>query len=124
MYIQKVEIKNIRSISHFEMTFQKPAGWHVLIGDNGVGKTTILQSIALKIAQVFVTTGDIDFLIGLYTNNWLKQKENEGYVYVTVKGEKEFDDHPVLEQFDNDRPFSLSKLRVDIGKDSAGKITG
>ncbi len=33
MYIKKLEIRNIRSISHFEMTFPKPAGWHVLIGE-------------------------------------------------------------------------------------------
>lgn len=45
MYIQKVIIENIRSISHFEMDFPNPAGWHVLIGDNGTGKTTILKAI-------------------------------------------------------------------------------
>lgn len=47
MYIKKVVIENIRSISHFEMEFPKPAGWHVLIGDNGSGKTTILKAIAM-----------------------------------------------------------------------------
>jgi energy-coupling factor transporter ATP-binding protein EcfA2 len=46
MYIQKVTIENIRSINHFEMTFPKPAGWHVLIGDNGSGKSSILRAIA------------------------------------------------------------------------------
>ncbi len=46
MYIQKILIENIRSISHFEMEFPKPAGWHVLIGDNGSGKTTVLRAIA------------------------------------------------------------------------------
>lgn len=45
MYIQKVTIENIRSIDHFEMTFPNPAGWHVLIGDNGAGKSTILKAI-------------------------------------------------------------------------------
>lgn len=47
MYIKKVVIENIRSISHFEMEFPKPAGWHVLIGDNGSGKTTILKAIGM-----------------------------------------------------------------------------
>jgi adenylate kinase family enzyme len=46
MYIQKVTIDNIRSIDHFEMTFVNPAGWHVLIGDNGAGKSSILRAIA------------------------------------------------------------------------------
>jgi predicted ATP-binding protein involved in virulence len=47
MYIEKVVIENIRSIGHFEMTFPNPAGWHVIIGDNGSGKTSALQGIAL-----------------------------------------------------------------------------
>jgi predicted ATP-dependent endonuclease of OLD family len=40
MYLRKVTIGNVRSIKHFEMTFPegKEAGWHVLIGDNGVGE--------------------------------------------------------------------------------------
>jgi hypothetical protein len=46
MYIQKVTIENIRSIDHFEMNFPKPAGWHVLIGDNGAGKSSIVRDLA------------------------------------------------------------------------------
>jgi hypothetical protein len=47
MHIRKVTLENIRSIDFFEMEFDKPAGWHVLIGDNGAGKSSILRSIAL-----------------------------------------------------------------------------
>lgn len=47
MYIKSVEIKNIRSISYFKMDFEKPAGWHVVIGDNGAGKSSIVRSIAI-----------------------------------------------------------------------------
>lgn len=47
MYLNQVIIQNIRSISSFEMTFKEPAGWHVIIGDNGAGKSTIVRSIAL-----------------------------------------------------------------------------
>ena len=49
MYIQKLEIENIKGISKLEIDFsdfQKP-GWHVLIGDNGSGKTTILRALGL-----------------------------------------------------------------------------
>ena len=49
MYIEKVIIKNIRSIRSLEMDFLKPKGWHVLIGDNGSGKTSILRAIALTL---------------------------------------------------------------------------
>lgn len=47
MYIKKVSIKNIRSIDHFEMEFEEPAGWHVIIGDNGSGKSSIVRAISL-----------------------------------------------------------------------------
>lgn len=47
MYIDKVTIKNIRSIETFEMTFPEQPGWHVVIGDNGSGKSTIVRAIAL-----------------------------------------------------------------------------
>lgn len=58
MYLQKVEINNIRAIDALEMHWAsgKEAGWHVIIGDNGSGKTTVLQAIALAL------TGKIRFL--------------------------------------------------------------
>lgn len=47
MYISKVNIENIKAIESFEMTFDVQPGWHVLIGDNGSGKSSIIKSIAL-----------------------------------------------------------------------------
>ncbi len=51
MYISKVEIKNIRSIGEFEMAFPSKgqAGWHVIIGDNGAGKSSVVKSIAMAL---------------------------------------------------------------------------
>lgn len=47
MYIKHLAIENLKSISKFEMDFPKPAGWHVIIGDNGSGKSSLAQGIAL-----------------------------------------------------------------------------
>jgi recombinational DNA repair ATPase RecF len=43
MYIKSVLIRNIRSVAKFKMAFEVgvEAGWHVLIGENGSGETTI-----------------------------------------------------------------------------------
>lgn len=49
MYINRLFLKNIKAIDSFEMRFddQNQAGWHVLIGDNGSGKSSIVRAIAL-----------------------------------------------------------------------------
>lgn len=92
MYITKVDIKNIRAISHFEMTFDKPAGWHVLIGDNGAGKTSILQAIALGIAERF-TTHEISFYARFYISKWLRQGTKSGKIKLSIVGDQLKDDY-------------------------------
>jgi predicted ATPase len=50
MHIRRIEIKNIRSIEHLVWELpegQDGAGWHVLLGNNGAGKSTIARCIAL-----------------------------------------------------------------------------
>ena len=48
MYIKKVSIKSIKSLKKLTIEFKEPfVGWHVLLGDNGSGKSTILKSISL-----------------------------------------------------------------------------
>ncbi|MEZ4773326.1 MAG: AAA family ATPase [Bacteroidia bacterium] len=47
MYIKNVTLENIQSIHHFSLEFPQYAGWHVIIGDNGTGKTGILRAISV-----------------------------------------------------------------------------
>lgn len=47
MYFEKIEIENFRSIVSMELNF-KP-GVNLLIGDNGVGKTSILDAIVIAL---------------------------------------------------------------------------
>ncbi len=51
MYVRQLTIENIRSIERFELKFEegKQAGWHVILGDNGAGKSTVVQSLALAL---------------------------------------------------------------------------
>lgn len=51
MYLLNAKIENIRSIRRFELKFEleECPGWHVLIGDNGAGKTTMVQALALAL---------------------------------------------------------------------------
>ena len=49
MYFSKIEIKHFRQLINVKMNFEAGSemGWHVVLGDNGSGKTTFLRAIAL-----------------------------------------------------------------------------
>ncbi|MBB4798710.1 hypothetical protein HNP32_002464 [Brevundimonas bullata] len=52
MYVRRLSITNIRSIENFEMKFASSelAGWHVVLGANGAGKSSVVRSLALALA--------------------------------------------------------------------------
>ena len=49
MHVERLTIQNIRSIEQLEIDLESDelAGWHVLLGDNGTGKSTIVRALAL-----------------------------------------------------------------------------
>ncbi len=52
MYVRRLAITNIRSIESFELrlTDAEAAGWHVVLGANGAGKSSVVRSLALAFA--------------------------------------------------------------------------
>jgi predicted ATP-binding protein involved in virulence len=73
MHIQKIEIQNLKNIATFSMEFEegKTAGWHVLLGENGSGKATILQGIFVGLAGTLANVS-LNFL----TDNIISTREN------------------------------------------------
>lgn len=91
MYVKKVVIENIRSIEHFEMEFPNPAGWHVLIGENGSGKSTIVKAIALT----FLNNKDL----AASTQDWNDWVSNNKFKH----------DHTCAIMLDTFEPFVLNQ---------------
>ncbi|MCY7358427.1 MAG: AAA family ATPase [Rudanella sp.] len=116
MYIRRIEINNIRSIEHFEMTFPegKEAGWHVLIGDNGSGKSTIVRAVALGLL-------DYKDIIAIGANgqnwdDWLSVKTPVGGTG-SISVEVSHQDHiksPTLNRIYFDRQYYGNQARADL----------
>lgn len=88
MYIKSLEIENIRSIKKFEMEFRNPAGWHVLIGDNGSGKSSVIRSIAVGLL------GEDDAKALSFSEDfatWLPPKENKGSITIQAIRDNKYD---------------------------------
>ncbi|MGR6777596.1 AAA family ATPase [Sphaerotilus sulfidivorans] len=55
MYIDTIRLENIRGFRELEFSFDRGqgqyAGWTVLTGDNGSGKSTVLKAMALVLAE-------------------------------------------------------------------------
>lgn len=52
MYLRKIEISDIRALKRVAWALPKDhkgPGWHVILGDNGSGKSSLLQAIALAL---------------------------------------------------------------------------
>lgn len=51
MHVAKLTIENIRSLERLEIQLRpnELAGWHVILGDNGAGKSTVVRALALAL---------------------------------------------------------------------------
>lgn len=88
MYLRHVYIKNIRSIRdlHWWIPLKKEAGWHVVIGDNGSGKSTFLRAIALALVGP-----DEAAALRLDWNDWLTYGQGVGSVRLGLNYNADFD---------------------------------
>ncbi|MCZ6701765.1 MAG: ATP-binding protein, partial [Ignavibacteria bacterium] len=71
MKISNITLDNVRCFEHLEIDLKSEDGvadWTVILGNNGVGKTTILRSIALGITEQSGASGLIDELDG----DWIR----------------------------------------------------
>ena len=99
MYISKIHLKNIRCFEEIELDLTGDAGirnWTVILGNNGLGKTTLLRSIAVGLCDPTSAAGLISDLQG----DWVRQgaNANTGSISVTLLDpERERECHSEIE---------------------------
>lgn len=57
MILKKIDISNFRILEHLELVFEP--GFNLLLGDNGVGKTTILEAASVALFGFLVGMEDV-----------------------------------------------------------------
>jgi energy-coupling factor transporter ATP-binding protein EcfA2 len=90
VFITTAKITNVRSIREVDWTVPtiKAAGWHVIIGDNGAGKSTFLRAIALSLI------GFSDAMaLRQDWNDWVRKGGSPGSVQTSMIRDREFDPH-------------------------------
>ena len=110
MHVQRLMIENIRSIRSFELNLKgtDSAGWHVILGDNGSGKSTVVRALALALmGQWNAHAARQDW------SRWLAAGETSGQVSVSLSAHDM--DYWTGKGRTSDGPISA---RADIASDS------
>jgi energy-coupling factor transporter ATP-binding protein EcfA2 len=107
MYLREIRIENVRSIKEIEWKVpeERADGWHVIIGDNGSGKSTFLRSVALALIGHFDASS-----LRQSWEDWLRKNKNSADIRLAIDWDERFDFfHP-----DRSKP-SQRPLRIDMG---------
>ena len=87
MYVRSLRIENIRSIANLTLEFKEPfEGWHVVLGDNGSGKSSLIRALSLALigpAEALATRQD--------WTKWVYGKFREGIVEAEILQDDAFD---------------------------------
>ena len=82
MHVQRLILRNIRSIREFDLHLRPGEfpGWHVILGDNGAGKSTVVRALALALmdeANAHATRED--------WSRWITDGEKSGLIDVRLR---------------------------------------
>lgn len=110
MYVRRVKLENIKGFSDLDFLFEASpgshAGWYVITGDNGAGKTVLLKAIAMSL----VGPDTIRSLQPSF-DGWVRAGVGSGEIAVQIVAE-EFD------RFTTGRPYTYpfwSEYELHLG---------
>lgn len=89
MHLRKIELKNVKTLENFTWELgaeESLAGWHVVLGDNGAGKSTFLKACAVALMGPKNALG-----LRLTWHDWIRQGETEAQINLIVSQDRKFD---------------------------------
>jgi energy-coupling factor transporter ATP-binding protein EcfA2 len=89
MYLRRLAVENIRSISRLSLDFEKgtEAGWHVILGLNGSGKSSLVRAFALlMMGEKEVYAARQEF------GAWISENKNKATIDGSISMDGDFDD--------------------------------
>ena len=112
MHVQRLTIENIRSIQQLDIDLRgegNPAGWHVLLGDNGAGKSTVVRALALVLmgqSNAYATRED--------WSRWLTSGSDSGRIAVELSAH-EWDEWTTEKQVDKVPIRAIASITTETG---------
>ena len=87
MHVQSLHIHDIRSIERLEINVPEPqAGWHVILGDNGSGKSSVVRALAFALVGLADAAATRQNWL-----DWIRRDANVGQVTVELGHDTQFD---------------------------------
>src|SRR5690349_16765669 len=88
MYLTRFIIENVRAIQRLEWQVppEQAPGWHVILGDNGSGKSSVLRSIALGLVGPHEAMA-----LRQEWSKWLRHGEHMGDIVLVLNADPKFD---------------------------------
>ncbi|HEV7646227.1 MAG TPA: COR domain-containing protein [Pyrinomonadaceae bacterium] len=84
LQISRVSLKNIRCFEEFDLSFENKnniSNFVLLFGDNGIGKSSLLKSVALGLCDINTALG----LNGMHPISLLKNNTEQGEIIIELK---------------------------------------
>ena len=92
--VNQLKLSNIRSFTKFDLKLAGPSGppnagqWALILGDNGVGKSTILRALVLALADPDVSTAVLQTQKS--PAPLIRRGSDEGNIVLTVNGDLDY----------------------------------
>lgn len=105
MYLKKVVLENIKSFSHLEIDFapdNNPRLWTTILGQNGLGKSTLLRAIGAALAGPAAIRELLPIAEG-----WVRNQNSYGEIaaeFISTEGDSQTRGQP------RKKPYSVSYL--------------